>query len=160
MTDNNLKVQNDMVVEIAYVLKVDGEVVDESGEESPLAYLHGHDNIIPGLEQALEGRSVGERFNVTVSPAEGYGERSEENIHSLSVDDFEDDIEVGETYFEETEEGMILPFVVTGLDGDRVTVDFNPPLAGSELHFDVTVMGVREATDDEMEFGAPDDGEE
>lgn len=150
------RVEKDKVVEITYVLKVDGEVVDESGD-TPLAYLHGHENIIPGLEQALDGREAGDEFSVTVQPAEGYGERSDENIHSLSVEDFEDDIEVGETYFEETEEGLILPFVVTGMDGDRVTVDFNPPLAGSVLDFDVTVVSVRDATEDEIEDGGPEE---
>lgn len=150
------RVEKDKVVEITYVLKVDGEVVDESGD-APLTYLHGHENIIPGLEQALDGREAGDAFSVTVQPAEGYGERSDENIHSLSVEDFEDDIEVGETYFEETEEGLIMPFVVTGMDGDRVTVDFNPPLAGSVLDFDVTVVSVRDATEDEIEDGGPEE---
>lgn len=148
-----MNITQDKVVELDYKLTVHGEVIDQSEPGEPLVYLHGHSNIIPGLERALEGKSAGDSLQVTVNPEDGYGPRDPEAIEELSREDFDDDIEVGSTYYAESEDGSIIPFTVIGLDGERVKVDFNPPLAGETLHFDVKVLNVREATDEEMEHG-------
>ena len=148
-----MNITQDKVVEIEYTLTVDGEVVDQSEENEPLVYLHGHNNIIPGLEKALEGHVAGDHLTVTVSPEEGYGERDDENVQVLPKEDFDDDVEVGASYFAQAEDGSVNPFTVVSVNGDDVTVDFNPPLAGQTLNFDVTVKEVRDATAEELEHG-------
>lgn len=153
-----MKITQDKVVDIEYVLKVNGEVVDQSEPGEPLSYLQGHNNIIPGLERALEGKEPGDSLSVTVQPEDGYGERDEDNVQELPREDFEDDIEVGAQYFAQSEDGSVTPFTVVGLEGDLVTVDFNPPLAGETLDFQVTVKNVRDATPEELEHGHAHEG--
>ncbi|WP_161881337.1 FKBP-type peptidyl-prolyl cis-trans isomerase [Deinococcus alpinitundrae] len=148
-----MNISENKVVEIEYTLTVNGEVVDQSESGEPLTYLQGHGNIIPGLEQALDGHAAGDQLQVTVQPEDGYGERDEEAIQIIAREDFDDDIEVGATYFAQAEDGSVTPFTVVSLEGDDVTVDFNPPLAGEVLNFDVTVKSVRDATPDELEHG-------
>ncbi|WP_102125235.1 FKBP-type peptidyl-prolyl cis-trans isomerase [Deinococcus planocerae] len=148
-----MNITQDKVVELDYVLKVDGEVVDQSEAGEPLTYLHGHSNIIPGLERALEGKKAGDSLHVTVQPEDGYGERDEDNVEDLDRADFDDEVEVGATYYAQAEDGSVLPFTVVGVEGDTVQVDFNPPLAGMVLNFDVTVKSVRDATGEELEHG-------
>ena len=148
-----MKITQDKVAEIEYVLTVDGKVEDQSEPGDPLVYLHGHNNIIPGLEDALEGHEAGDKLSVTVTPENGYGERDDENVQVLPRADFDDDIEVGASYFAQSDDGSVNPFTVVSVSGDDVTVDFNPPLAGQTLNFEVTVKEVREATDEELEHG-------
>lgn len=148
-----MNIGKDKVVELEYKLTVDGEVVDQSESGDPLVYLQGHSNIIPGLEKALEGKAVGDSLQVTVPPEEGYGEREDDAVEELSREDFDDDIEIGSTYYGQAEDGSVIPFTVLAVEGDTVTVDFNPPLAGKTLHFDVKVLAVRDATAEELEHG-------
>ncbi|GGM09040.1 hypothetical protein GCM10010841_16830 [Deinococcus aerophilus] len=148
-----MKITQDTVVEIDYTLTVDGEIVDRSEPGEPLTYLQGHSNIIPGLERALEGKMAGDMFQEIIQPEDGYGPRDEDNVEELAREDFEDDVEIGETYYAQAEDGSVIPFTVLEIDGDNVKVDFNPPLAGQVLTFDVTVVGVREATAEELEHG-------
>lgn len=148
-----MNITQDKVADIEYTLMVDGEVIDRSEENEPLTYLHGHSNIIPGLERALEGKAAGDRVQVTVQPEDGYGPRDEDSTEDLDREDFDDDIEIGATYYAQSEDGSVLPFTVTGVSGDKVTVDFNPPLAGKVLDFDVKVLAVRDATAEELEHG-------
>ena len=155
-----MNITQDKVVELDYKLTVNGEIVDQSEPGEPLVYLQGHSNIIPGLERALEGKAVGDELQVTVQPEDGYGERDEENVEELSREDFEDDIEVGATYYAQDEAGSVIPFTVMDVSGDTVKVDFNPPLAGMVLNFDVKVLNVRDATPEELEHGhAHSDGD-
>ncbi|MFC5846921.1 FKBP-type peptidyl-prolyl cis-trans isomerase [Deinococcus petrolearius] len=148
-----MNITQDKVVELEYRLTVDGEVVDQSEPGEPLVYLQGHNNIIPGLERALEGKQTGDSMQVIVQPEDGYGVRDEDAIEDLERSDFEDDIEVGATYYAQAEDGSVLPFTVLAIDGDTVQVDFNPPLAGQVLTFDVKVLEVRDATAEELEHG-------
>ncbi|AKH16491.1 MULTISPECIES: FKBP-type peptidyl-prolyl cis-trans isomerase [Deinococcus] len=155
-----MNITQDKVVELDYTLTVNGEVIDQSEPGEPLVYLQGHSNIIPGLERALEGKAVGDELQVTVQPEDGYGERDEENVEELSREDFEDDIEVGATYYAQAEDGSVIPFTVMDVSGDTVKVDFNPPLAGMVLNFDVKVLNVRDATPEELDHGhAHSDGD-
>lgn len=148
-----MHIAKDKVAEIDYILRVEGEIVDRSEEGEPLTYLHGHGNIIPGLEKALEGKSAGDQVKATVTPEEGYGVYDEENTDQLDLADFDDDVEVGATYFGETDGGELVPFTVLGLSGDKVEVDYNHMLAGETLEFEVTVRSVRDATPEELEHG-------
>lgn len=152
----SLEIADQRAVAIHYTLKNDaGEVLDSSEGMEPLVYLHGFGNIIPGLEDALLGKKVGDSLQVTVQPADGYGEMMDELRQVVPVDMFEgvDDIEVGQMFETQSQEGHIMLVTVTAIEDGQVTIDANHPLAGEVLHFDVTVEEVREASEDELEHG-------
>jgi FKBP-type peptidyl-prolyl cis-trans isomerase SlyD len=149
-----MTISENAVVLIDYTLQINGELVDSSDGE-PLAYLQGHGNIVEGLENALLGKKVGDKVKVKVAPAEGYGEYDEEAQQMLPLDSFDDDIEIGHTYQGEDEDGNIVEFLVVDRTDDGILVDFNHPLAGETLDFEVTVREVRVATDEELEHGHP-----
>ena len=152
---NPTTIADDVVVEIEYTLTVEGEVLDSSEEEGPLAYLHGHDNIVPGLEKALAGKKVGDSVTVTVSAEEGYGEYDEEATAYVPRAEIPADvpIEEGVEIVMEDEEGDVLAAVITWVGADEVKLDFNHPLAGRALDFDVKVVGLRAATEEELDHG-------
>lgn len=131
-----------------------GELIDSSENGQPMTYLHGAQNIVPGLEKALEGKSVGDEVAVTVKPADAYGERSEEGIQQVPIEVFEDmeKIEPGMIVMVETEDGP-LNLVVTEVDETTVTVDANHPMAGKSLTFSVKIKEVRDASEEEVAHG-------
>ena len=143
------------VVTINYTLKDDDGNVIDSAQDGSFAYLHGADNIIPGLEQALEGKTEGESLSVSVEPSNGYGERNDSMAQVVSKEMFEGDeeISVGMQFHAESPDGQPVVVTVTHLEGDNVTVDGNHPLAGVNLNFDVNVVSIREASEEEMEHG-------
>lgn len=150
-----MQITTDVVALIEYTLTNDkGEELDSSVGNEPLGYLHGAGNIIPGLERALEGKVKGDALKVTVSPAEGYGEKEEALLQEVPRDMFQgvDQIEVGMQFHAQTDHGMQV-ITVAKVDGDKVTVDGNHPLAGETLHFDVKVIDVRAATQEELDHG-------
>lgn len=143
------------VVVIDYTLTDDdGDVVDSSAGGEPLAYIQGIGQIIPGLENALEGKSAGDEVTVTVTPAEGYGDYNEGLIQVVPREMFQgvDDIEPGMQFHAQTSEG-IQAITVTKVDGEDITIDGNHPLAGKNLNFAVTIKDVREATAEELDHG-------
>ena len=140
------------VVTMDYTLTDDsGEILDQSSN-GQFAYLHGANNIIPGLENALAGKSAGDSLKVTVSPELAYGLQDENLVQVVGIDMFEsaDEIEVGLQFHAQSGEGGNIVITVTNIDGDQVTIDGNHPLAGKALTFDVTIVNVREATEQEM----------
>lgn len=140
----------------------DGEVLDTSEGREPLTYLHGAGNLIPGLESALEGSAPGEAVAVTVDPSEGYGERDDNLIQQVPKTAFEgvEQIEPGMRFQATDEQGQGRVVTVTGVDEEQVTVDANHPLAGVPLNFEVNVVDVREASQEEIEHGHVHTGEE
>lgn len=152
-----MSITNNNVVQFHYTLTSDGgETIDSSEGREPLAYLHGHDNIVPGLEKEMEGKQVGDKFDVKVAPAEGYGERHLEMIQQVPRTAFQgvDDIQPGMQFEAQTDAGP-RPVVVTAVDADTVTVDGNHPLAGENLNFAVEVTEIRDASAEEIEHGHP-----
>ncbi len=150
-----MQIANDKIVEIAYTLTDDGgQVLDSSEGGPPLAYLHGSGSIIPGLEDALDGKVSGDQLQVTVQPADGYGERDESLVQEVARSDFRDieDLSVG-MQFRVPTDGDYLVITVVEMDEQTVTVDGNHQLAGATLHFDVTIHDVRDATAEEIEHG-------
>ena len=133
----------------------DGQQLDSSAGKEPLAYLHGAGNIIPGLESALEGKSVGDAMVVDVIAAEGYGEIQKELIQEVPRASFQgvDEIEVGMQFEAQTGEGGTVPVTVVAVTDEIVTVDGNHPLAGKNLYFDVSIEDVRDASVEELEHG-------
>ncbi len=150
-----MKIEKNVVASLAYQLKIeDGAVVDQSTVEAPLDYLHGNENLISGLENALEGKVAGDKFEVTVAPEDAYGEHSDDLVQRVPADVFHgvDQIEVGMRFLADTDQGQI-PVEITEVDGDEVVVDGNHMLAGQTLTFTVEVVAVREATEEEIEHG-------
>ena len=151
-----MQIAANKAVSIDYTLtNADGEVLDSSDGGAPLVYLQGAGNIIPGLEKALEGKQAGDAGNVTVEPAEAYGEFNAELIAVLGRNMFEgvDELEVGMQFHASGPDGSMQIVTIKALEGDEVTVDGNHPLAGEQLTFDVKVVEVRDATEDEMAHG-------
>jgi FKBP-type peptidyl-prolyl cis-trans isomerase SlyD len=145
----------DRVVTIHYTLKDDGgAVLDSSAGGEPLAYIQGHGNLVVGLEKALEGKQEGATLAVVVSPEEGYGKHDAALIQRVPQRSLQGagEIKKGMQFQARTDGGMRV-FTVTAIAGDMVTLDGNHPLADQQLHFDVEVVGVREATAEELEHG-------
>ena len=144
------------VVTMHYELKnADGDVLDSSKGQDPLVYLHGAGNIIVGLEEQLLGKNVGDTVSAVVSPEKGYGMPVEALIQTVPREAFGSEIEkveIGMRFQAETEQGPV-PVVVTAMDDKTVTVDGNHPLAGQELHFEVSITEIREATTEEIDHG-------
>jgi FKBP-type peptidyl-prolyl cis-trans isomerase SlyD len=150
-----VEITADTVVLIHYTLKDDGgAVLDSSAGGEPLAYIQGHGNLVPGLEKALEGKQEDSKIAVTVPPADGYGTRDQALVQRVPKRSLQDagDIRKGMQFQARTDDGMRL-FTVTAIAGDMVTLDGNHPLADQTLHFEVEVVGVREATAEELEHG-------
>ena len=150
-----MKITKNVVPSIAYQVRTqDGVLVDEAPVNQPLEYLHGHNNLVEGLEKALEGKAVGDTFEVRVSPEEGYGEYNENMVQRVPKDVFMgvDELEVGMRFIADTDMGP-LPVIITEVSGDEVVVDGNHMLAGQELHFTVEVVATREATLEEIAHG-------
>lgn len=148
-------IAKDSAAFFSYTLKDDeGNIIDQSPEGQPLAYLHGHGNIIPGLEKQLEGKSAGETLVATVTPEEAYGEYQEQAVQQVPRENFQgvDSIEVG-MQFQSEAGGQTMLVTVTEVTDEMVTVDANHPLAGKTLHFDVEITEVRTATEDEISHG-------
>lgn len=145
----------DRVVSIHYTLTLNGgDVIDKSGDE-PLSYLHGHDNIVPGLERQLEGKVPGDKLTAVVSPADGYGEKLENAKRAVPKSALPEDapLEVGMQFVMEDKDGDLSPMWLVGVETDRVVFDLNHPLAGETLNFDVEVVEVRSATEEELAHG-------
>jgi FKBP-type peptidyl-prolyl cis-trans isomerase SlyD len=132
----------------------DKEIIDSSKDGGPLAYLHGEGQIVKGLEKVMEGKKAGDSFSVTVSPEEAYGMPDPAKIAVVSADQIEggEDLEEGMQLEASNDEGEQI-VVVSKIEGDKVTLDGNHPLAGMTLHFDITVREVRAATAEEIAHG-------
>lgn len=158
-----MQITQNTVASIEYTLKDnEGQVLDTSEGREPLTYLHGSGNLVPGLEAALEGNGEGDSVSVTVEPAEGFGERDENLIQQVPKAAFEgvDSIEAGMRFQASDESGQGRIVTVTEVADDEVTVDANHPLAGVPLNFDVNVVEVRAASEEEIEHGHVHTGDE
>ena len=150
-----MQIENNKVATLHYTLKDnEGNIIDQS-EDGSFVYLHGALNIIPGLETALTGKAAGDELNVKVAPEEAYGVRSEEHMQEVPKEMFESDAEinVGMQFHAQGPNGEDLMVTIAEIKDDVIIVDGNHPLAGMELNFDVKIVEVREATDEEMEHG-------
>lgn len=153
----NLTVSNNLVVGLEYTLRLDdGEVIDSSDNNVPLEYLHGHGQLIPGLERELHGMSVGDEKTVTVAPEEGYGEYDEDAFEAVPLSAFPDDVDLSpglELHMRDSATGHIIQAFVAEVNDDAVILDLNHPLAGEALTFDVKIASLRKATQEELEHG-------
>jgi FKBP-type peptidyl-prolyl cis-trans isomerase SlyD len=128
-----MQIEDKRVVTLAYTLKDNDDNVIDKSDDGSFCYLHGASNIIPGLENALTGKTSGDELSVSIPP--------------------EQDIEPGMQFHAQSPEGQALVVTIAGVEDDGVTVDGNHPLAGVQLNFDVRIMDVREATSEEIDHG-------
>lgn len=150
-----MNIAKNRVVTLNYTLRDEqGTVIDSSSGRAPLAYLHGKGNIIPGLEEALDGKAAGDKLDVTVPPERGYGPRDERLVQIVPKERFGEvqGLAPGMQVRANGPQGPRLVTVVR-IDRDFVTVDGNHPLAGRTLHFSVEVADVRKATHEEVSHG-------
>jgi FKBP-type peptidyl-prolyl cis-trans isomerase SlyD len=150
-----MSIKKDSVVTLHYTLKDDaGEVIDTSDGGEPLAYLHGHGNLVAGLERELTGKVAGDKLNVKITPADGYGERDAALVQRVPRRQLKGitKLYVGLKLHAQTQEGP-REVTITHLVGDTVTIDANHALAGKNLNFDIDITDVRDATAEELEHG-------
>jgi FKBP-type peptidyl-prolyl cis-trans isomerase SlyD len=148
-------IEKNKVVYMHYTLKdSDGETIDSSAGGEPLPFIQGLGNIIPGLEKELEGKKVGDKVTAVIPAEQGYGEVSDTLVQLIPLASFpdKDQVVMNATFQLQTPEGPVTA-TVKSIDGDDVKLDFNHPLAGVELHFDVEVTEVREPTEEETAHG-------
>lgn len=147
-----MKITKNSSVSIHYSLRdKSGEVIDSSKDRDPLNFIQGRGFIIPGVEKALEGRTAGEEFSIIVEPEEGYGVRDESLVYKVPKEQFQgvDEIAVGMRFQVNAGDGPILANVAA-VEEDGVILDGNHPLANMRLFFDVSILDVREATQEEL----------
>jgi FKBP-type peptidyl-prolyl cis-trans isomerase SlyD len=147
-----MQIAKDRVVTLGYtVTDEEGSLIDRSEGGESFSYVQGAGSILPGLEAALEGHSAGDSFSLVLSPAEAYGERRKDLFEIVPRERFqtENDLTVGMHFQTPTKRGVRV-VTVTGIDGDTITVDTNHPLAGKTLNFDISIVEVREATEEEL----------
>ena len=160
--DSRKTIQDDTVVTMDYTLKVDGGVVDKTEGDDPIQFIQGHGQIIPGLERQLYGMTVGESKRVVVTPDEGYGEADENAYADIPRNEFPPHIplETGVALQLRDQQGEVLDAYIVQVRDESVRLNFNHPLAGKELHFSITVVDLRDATEDELSHGHLHDGDE
>ena len=149
-------VANDMVVGIHFTLRgEDAQVIDSSDGQAPFLYLHGRRQIVPGLERALTGRSVGEKFSIELPPEDAFGQVSADMIMDFPKTQFPAGavFEVGNEFELVGEDGQVIPAHIRAVSTDSVTLDTNHPLAGQRLFFEVEIVSLRAATQEELDHG-------
>ncbi len=150
-----MNIEAKKVVTVAMkVTDQDGVVLEDTTGDDPFIYLHGIGGILPGLENALEGKALGDKIELTLTPDEAYGDYDDDLVDVLERNQFEgiQEISVGDQLEGETEDGII-PFTVIAIDGEEITVDANHFFAGKTLHFTLDIQDIRDATQEELEHG-------
>ena len=150
-----MQIANNTAVSINYVLKGDdGKTIDESSD-GQFSFLIGAQNIIPGLENALQGKAVGDQFEVSIAPEEAYGTMDPAKIQTVPKSAFPEDadIQVGAQFHGASPSGDPVVVTVSAIEGDDVVIDGNHALADQTLHFSVEIVDVREASEDEISHG-------
>lgn len=157
-----MKVEKDKVVVMTYELTVDGQVVDKVSKEEPFDYIQGEHILIPRLEEEIEGKEPGDSFECVISPADGYGEYDLKLVFDIPKDAFldeksgkirEDLLQVGNYVPMLNSSGQVCRGMVVEVKEEKVTMDFNPPMAGKSMHFKGEIIAVRDATEKELSEG-------
>ena len=150
-----MKITHKKVASIHYTLKnKHNQIIDDSTGQPPLTYIHGMGNLIPGMERGLEDKAAGDKLSLIILPQDAYGLRDEKLVSVIPLDSFpeQDKVTPGAQFIARSERGERMATIVS-VQGNNVTADFNHPLAGVELHFEVEIMDVREATAEELAHG-------
>ncbi len=151
-----MAIKDNQVVTLNFTLKDEsGQIIDSTTDENPFSYLSGNDQVLPKLEENINSMIIGSKKNVILEPEDAYGRYREEAVQQVSRSEFPQgmEIEEGMSFMADTPDGKHLSFTVKKVDGDDVTVDFNHPLAGKKLEFDLELLDVRDATPEELQHG-------
>jgi FKBP-type peptidyl-prolyl cis-trans isomerase SlyD len=148
-------VQDNLVVTLDYTLVADEEILESTDDGEPIVFIQGIGQVIPGLESALYGMKVGEKKTVVIEPEEAYGDYDPESLEIAKKEEFSEEIplDVGTFLDLRDDEENVLSAQVIEEDEDTVTLDFNHPLAGKTLTFEITLTALRPASDEELEHG-------
>ena len=151
----NQKVEDNLVVTLDYTLIVEDEVMDSTADGEPIQFIQGIGQIIPGLENALYGLQVGDKEIIVIQPEDAYGEYDPESTEIAKKEEFSEEVplDVGTFLDFSDDEGEVLSAQIIEENEDTVTLDFNHPLAGKILHFEITVIDLRPATSEELDHG-------
>lgn len=144
------------VVTVNFTLKDQhGNILDSTDGDVPFSYLTGHQNILPKLESEIDSMLIGSKRTVTIPAADAYGEYNEDIVQVIGKEEFPQDflLEVGMQYIASAPDGTKMPFTITEVGDEEVTIDFNHPLAGKDLTFDIELLNVRDATAEEISHG-------
>ena len=151
-----MALQEKKVIIFNYTLKDEnGEMLDSTEKGGPFSFVTGNQQVLPGLEDALSRMIIGSKKNIKLAAADAYGEYDEGAVQKVKRNLFpeEAELEIGTSYFAHSPEGQHLQFIITEIEDDVITANFNHPLAGKDLEFDVELLDVRDATSEEMQHG-------
>ncbi len=154
-TENKPVIADDVVVTLKYSVSVAGQVVESSADDNPIQFIQGRGDVIPGLENALYGLSVGDQKEFDVAPEDGYGEADPDAIAKIPKAEFPPEIPLqpGVELRLKDEQGDELEAQIVTVEDEIVRLNFNHPLAGKELLFAIQVIDLRKATPEELEHG-------
>lgn len=144
------------VITITYTLKdEDGNIIEVTNRENPFSFISDNNQILPKLEENINGMLIGSRRTVTLTPEEAYGTYNDSAIRTIDRSEFPEDTELeeGMSFITDMPDGQQMPFVIKKIDGEVITLDFNHPLAGRTLTFDLELLNLRDATQDELLHG-------
>ena len=132
-----------------------GNVLDSTGKDGPFSFISGSNMVLPKLEEAVNGMLIGSKKTLKLEAKDGYGNYNDDAIQVVGKENFPEDfvLEVGMEYMASNPDGVQMPFVISNVDGEEITVDFNHPLAGKNLNFDIELLNVRDATAEELSHG-------
>ena len=157
LTDKDMKIEKNKVAELSYCLEVEGQIADKADSSNPLSYIHGTGMLLPRFEEEVEGKEPGESFEFVLSPEEGYGVYEEAYKIDIPIEAFAIDGKIQHEFLVEgrmlpmlNNEGQVVRGLVAKVAEDKVTMDFNHPMAGKTLHFSGKVESVRDATEKEL----------
>jgi len=151
-----MSIGKNKVVTINYTLKDEkGMVIDTTENNPPFSYLSGNHQILPGLEEKIEEMIIGSSKNVVLEPKDAYGEYKDDAVQKVSKNEFpkDTDLQKGMSFIANTPDGKQMPFYIQEVEGEDITIDFNHPLAGKKLEFDVKLVDIRDATPEEITHG-------
>lgn len=151
-----MAIEQNKVVTMNFKLTDDhGNVLDSTEQGGPFSYLSGNNMVLPKLEETVNGMIIGTKKSLKLNAADGYGNYNEEALQVVGKENFPEDfvLEVGREYMASNPDGVQMPFTITNVNGEEITIDFNHPLAGKNLNFDIELLDVRDATPEELTHG-------
>lgn len=151
-----MAIEQNKVVTMNFTLKDDeGNVLDSTEKGGPFSYISGNNMVLPKLEDTVGGMLIGSKKNLKLEAKDGYGKYNEDALQVVGKENFPEDfvLEVGMEYMASGPDGVQMPFTICNIDGEEITIDFNHPLAGKNLNFDIELLNVRDATAEELSHG-------
>jgi FKBP-type peptidyl-prolyl cis-trans isomerase SlyD len=151
-----MAIAQNKVVTMNFTLTDDhGNVLDSTDQGGPFSYISGKNMVLPKLEETVNGMIIGTKKSLKLNAVDGYGNYNEDALQVVGKENFPEDfvLEVGMEYMASNPEGTQMPFIITNVDGEEITIDFNHPLAGKNLNFDLELLDVRDATSEELAHG-------